>query len=402
MKIHLKKYYIFYLFLFILLYVEDRVFFFDISLSNIWKILAIIIFLILITQKKINRGLTYFDITIALLVFSFFINSNGFLTILDIEEIVIILVFPIAYYSFYYFYKNTPIKLNSNLLILSTFLILTSIPFLLKIIQPNHIYVDALDLFADHYGLKTDILVGFFKQASISSKVFVFSSVVTLVLGIMGRKLNNPNKLFYVIIFIVGLYAIYRSFTRTGWVMLIAFIIIYFMQTNRTSIVKKTMLITVFVFSLFLVYHTNNAVKNRVIGINITSNKIDNATILLNSRNILIANAIQTVIEEDINSLILGLGKKNALEKSYGSLAHSRFIEIFQYGGLLSLSLYVAYLILMYKQISKRKNEYGIYSLSMSLYIIMLLSLFPSHGLSIWSNIIFGGVVALNRINYEI
>lgn len=402
MKIKFPRYYLYYTLLFVLLYFEDKIYILDVSLSNIWKIIAVLVFLIFIVLKKKNVGLSYFDIVIILFSLSLLINGHGLFTIHDIEELVLILIFPISYYSLYYIYRSNFSKLKFNLLIFSTFLILTSLPFLLNIFQLSDETNDVLVKFGEIFQLKSKILVGFFKAPSISSRVFVFSSIIVWIFGIQGKKYTNPAKIFFLIIFAIGIYDVYRSFTRTGWLMFIVFALVFVMMWKGRSTFKKILFIIILVGSLFSIYKTNDAIQNRIFGSSNNRNaQTDNIYKISSGRNILIALAIVSVVEEDNLSLFVGLGKKYALEKSYGALAHNRFVEIFQYGGLISLALYIIYLFLMYRQIHKRKTNNLMYPLSVSLYIIMILALLPSHGLAIWANLIFGGVVALNRIEFE-
>lgn len=402
MKTHIPKYYFFYIFFFALLYLEDRIFFMNMSLSNIWKIFTVFGLLLFVIQKKKKQHVAYLDVIIILLSFSLLINSHGFFSIQDVTELILLLVLPISYYSFYYFYKVKPDKLKNALLVFSTFLILSSIPFIFNIIESVNEFNDSLVEFAEKYESSSRILIGFFKQPSISSKVFVFSSIVVWVFGIYNVDSSKNVRFFFIIILFIGLYDVYLSFTRTGWIMIITFIFTFVMFNKSQSPFKKIFILLIIVGALFYLFNSNQAIQNRILGKNVTQS-VQNSDLnsISNGRLFLMARTINSVLEEDKISLFLGLGRKYALEKNDGALAHNRFIEIFAFGGLVSLFLYLIYLYQIYIEIRKRKSSNITYSLSISLYIIMILALIPSHGLALWADVIFGGVIALNRIEYE-
>ncbi|WP_461629855.1 O-antigen ligase family protein [Labilibaculum euxinus] len=402
MKSQLLRYYFFFAFLFLLLFLEDRVFLMGISLSNIWKIVVIACLMLFIGKKKISLGISYFDISVLFLSLSFLINGHGFFTMDDIEEVILILIFPVSYNAFYYLYRNKPDKLKSDLLIFATFLLLTTIPFLLGILEPVSDFNESRAKFVEGYELNSNILVGFFKQPALSSKVFVFSTVIVGMFGIYMVKGKVTNRLFFLIVLVLGLYDVYLAFTRTGWIMLIAFIFIFIFLNKSKSSFKKIFFITSIVFALAFVFKSNVAIQNRLLGNNINKTSqagdIDNIS---SGRTILMALAINSVLEDNNMSLFFGLGRKYALEKNYGALAHNRFIEIFTFGGLVSVFLYLFYLFQMYKEIHKRKSKRVAYILSLSLFLIMLLALLPSHGLALWADVLFGGVIAFNRLEFE-
>lgn len=397
------KFFFFYSFLFVLLYYEDRIEFNNISLSNIWKSFTVLIFVVYVISKKLHGKIEKFDWVIFLLIISFLINGYGFLSIVDLEEIVILSILPISYYSFYYVYRKKNNDLLRVIIFLSCFLILSSIPFIFKILEPPQVLEYSLDYFGQRYQFDNSILVGFFKHPSISSKVFVFSTIVIWILGIKNSSFKNTTKLIFGILLIIGILDIYLSFTRTGWIMLIIFVLSFILSEKHSGSLKKLILASIIVFSLFYIYNNNESIQNRVMGYDIfnTSNYIS-ITSFTSGRDILFIRQISSVFDNDFKVMFLGLGKQMALIKNQGALAHNRFLEILGYGGLLSLSLYIVYLYLIYNEIKKYKNSNIVYTLAISSYLIMILSLIPSHGLPIWADVIFGGIIALNRIQYEI
>lgn len=392
----------FFIILFVLLHFEDRIHLGSISLSNIWKTLVIFIFLFY-SLDKIFRTNSFNSLPKIILVLAVsLLLGPGKFNFMEFQEVVTLLILPISYYTFYYSHRKNKVKLNNSLLFLSCFLILSALPFIFGFLVS--LKTDIIE--ADLYGLKEGVLVGLFKHPSLSSKVFVFSTLFIYVyLSELKSRKNKRIKLFLNSIILIGLYCIYLSFTRTGWVMIL-FGIIYSTLYNKnfkTYFTKVIPALIVLSVSLFYLYNSNETIQRRVTGDRIgrENSSIDFVTLITSGRNVLILNAIETVNEGGWPSIVFGIGKEIALKKNNNTLAHNRFIEIYQYGGLISLFLFLFYLLLLYKEFSKRKTKSVYYKLSLIFFLLLIASLIPSHGLPLWADVLFGGVIALNRIEYE-
>ena len=387
-----------------MLFFEERLSIGNLSLSNFWKLFVFLIFFILLIKKRVKSGISNLDFVLFLFSLSFFVNFNSIFSVSDIEELVFTLILPLSYYSFYYLYKNKNALLRIDLLFLSIFLILSAVPFLLKIIEPiNSIYSESRLKFVESYEMTSSMLIGFFKQPSLSSKVFVFSTIIVWAFGFKKKANNQVQKIFFSCIFLLGIYEVYRSFTRTGWIMIILFFFTSLIFRTGYSKIRKFFLLGFLLLITLFFYNSNDAIKNRMSGLRTDSfTDVSNITKLTSGRDIVMTNSLKSITSEGGFALFFGLGKDFALNKTSGALAHNRFIEIFQYGGFISLVLYLSYLFLLYKEIIKRKSKSDTYSLSLSLFILMIFSLIPSHGLPIWADILFGGVIAINRLDYEL
>lgn len=345
-----------------------------------------------------NKAVNAFSKTALFLSVSLVIGPGKF-NFLDVEEVITVLILPISYYSFYYLYKNNSNKLTDKMLFLSCFLILSSLPFIFGLLEA--LKTDVLE--AELYGLDKGVLIGLFKHPSLSSKVFVFSTLYLFVYGLSEVKTSKKAVLIGVIL--IGMYSIYLSFTRTGWLMLlfgIVFSIVY-NKNIKAYFTKVVPLLVLFSFGLFYVYNTNETIQRRISSDRIGRENatIDYMTLITSGRDILIIKAVQTVSDGGVFSVIFGLGKEEALQENDNTLAHNRFVEIFQYGGLISLTLFLLYLYYLYQEFSKRKTKSVFYKLSLIFFLLLIMSLIPSHGLPIWADILFGGVLALNRIQFE-
>ena len=394
------KYFVFYFFFFLLLLFEDRVTILNVTMSNIWKLITIFSFGLFVLNRKIKFGFEKIDFILFFLFISFNLNYYGFITFSDIEELFLIFILPISYFSFYFIFANDFIKLRNIILSLAIFFIISGIPFLLELIETVSQFSDERQNFASSFQMNESLLVGFFKHPALSSLTFVFSTVIVWSLGF---KESKSFKLVFLFICILGCYEVYRAFTRTGWVLISFFPIVVLFYKKTYSKIKKASIIVLTFLVLITIYNSSQVIQNRVIGerennFSQTNDKLANIT---SGRNLIIISVIENVISKGKLAIVLGLGKEKSLENSNGVVAHNRFVEIFSYGGLFSLFLYLFFLFFLSREILKRKSKNNIFVLSISLYILMILSHFPSHGLPIYADILFGGVIALNRVFYN-
>ena len=392
----------FYIFLSLLLFFEDLIFIGPISLSNLWKILAFIFSILIILKKKVYS--TRFLLISFIFSLSFLINVDSIISSADIEEIILTLILPVSYYLFYLFYNGTPLKLKKDLILLAGFLILSSIPFIFNIIEPlESNFSESRVRFTESYNFNENILVGFFKQPSISSKVFLVSSVIILSLGLFDFSFNKLNRIFFFGIALIGVYAIYLSFTRTAWLLFIIYILLSVSSNLKLSISKKILSFGMLFLVFSYTYNSNQAIQNRILGVRSNSYNYEfNYSTLSSGRDIVFKKTINALVSEGNLAFLIGLGSEYGLNKTKGTLAHNQFLSILFYGGLISLIFYFLILHLIYREIKKRKSNSPTYKLCMILYILMIFSMIPSHGFPIWANILFGGVIALNRIEYQL
>lgn len=394
------KYFVFYFFFFLLLFFEDSVYIFGLTLSNIWKSIIILSFGLFVVYRKILFGVEKIDFILFFLFLSFVLNFYGFIPFSDIEELLLLFVLPISYFSFYFLFTNDYITLKNIILSLAIFFIISGIPFLLEILESVSQFTDARENFASSYQFEGSLLVGFFKHPALSSIIFVFSTVIVWFLGF--RESKSFRLLFFFICFL-GCYEVFRAFTRTGWVLLsiFPFAVLYF--NKEYSKIKKTSILFMTLLVIMTIYNSNEVIQNRVIGerennFNQSTDKLSNVT---SGRDLIIISVIQNVINKGKLAVVFGLGREKSLEQSNGVVAHNRFVEIFSYGGLFSLFMYLFFLMVLFREILMRKSKSKIFVLAISLYVMMILSLFPSHGLPLYADVLFGGIIAMNRIHYK-
>lgn len=403
MKFSIKKIIFFYFIFFIVLYFED-ISIAGIRFAQLWKF-PIYLYAFFFVIRNLSNNSTNRVLLLGILIsLKLVFNINfGYGLLDDIAEALYSLSLPLSISFFYLKFKNNPEKLNTTLLILSTFFILSNIPFILDLLPQRNVIFEL-----DRFGLTNkQALSGLFYQPNVSSKIMVvsFTIIYAYFLTFISSK---KNKFGLILILILGLYAIYLCYTRTGWLLtVVGVLIISLHKENFVKVVFKVIPIFIIIgIMLFSYIVENEALLLRLRGGTTYRENVDiDLNILTSFRLDIYEKTIQSVNEEGLPSIIMGIGKKKATEKmssfyGVGFIAHNRFIEIYQYGGLIALLFFVFFLINLFKLVKKiditKKNYMS--KLPYAILIIYIISIIPSHGLPIWGDFLFGGYIAYNLI----
>jgi hypothetical protein len=398
----------FYSLFFLILYFEDLSLG-GIRLAKVWKIPFYFYGIYYVFKQrfpnneiKILYGLSIF-ISLKIIFNAYFIY--GFLE--NVSEAFYFLTLPLSFAYFYYRYKNQPGKLYYLLISVSLFMILSNIPFVLDILpQRNNIFS------LERFGLMEQFaLNGLFYHSSITSKILVVS-ILILLTYYKDRILNKFEKIFILSTILFGTYCLFLCYTRTGWFLLIIGAAILFIYKEKFAKLFFKILPLIFILGFALVSYvqTNESLSLRLRGgTTYRQNTEIDASIFTSYRLVIYENALKNLYQEGFASIILGTGKKKATEdmgKLIGTnfVAHNKFIELFQYGGFITLILFIVFLRKIYKLIKTIPKEKGNYfsKLPLTLFVVYFLALIPSHGFPIWADVLFGIIIAIGLITKQI
>lgn len=398
----IKNLFIF-IFFFLILYFED----FSLGgvrFAQIWK-LPFYFYAINFVLKKMTSDNKKINILFLLGLFvslKIIINpyfNYGFLE--NVAEAFYFLTLPISVAFFYHKYKSQPGQLHYLLIVLSLFMIISNIPFVLNLVpQKNNTF--SLERFGliDKFALN-----GLFYHASITSKILVVS-ILILLTYYKDKMFKKFDKLLILGTILFGIYSLYLCYTRTGWFLLLTGIIVLFTYKEKVAklIFKTLPLFLLLGFALISYVQSNEALQLRLRGGTTyrQNNEID-ASVLTSYRLIIYKNAVDNLYQEGFITVLLGTGKKKATEdmgKIMGTdfIAHNKFIELFQYGGFIALILFIVFVRFLYKLIKTIPTVKGDYfsKLPLTLFVVYFLSLIPSHGFPIWADFLFGLSIALS------
>jgi len=376
--------------LFIVLYLEP-IQIGGLKISQIWK--GIVVFLILTFLFKKRLPIFYwFGL---LFSFKFLLYSNLPYGVFNNFRLFLeSLIFPLALGYLYIYFKN---KNNLEYLIhlgllLSIFLIYSSVPFLLGLesLYPEY------DL-SEKYNINLSATKGIFYHIASASKMF---TVATVYLFIFRNKFKNSklNRLFWLVSFLIGNFLIVMSWTRTAWFIYLSAILIAVFYKSKLKI-KLLGIISFFIFSIGVsyVYETNQAFRWRMTGGASYREETElSFEQLLNARAPYIVTAIDNMKDEGLASTFLGYGEQRGIdmfeEKTNMAItSHNATFEILESNGVLGLFFYILFIGSLIKLLKRYWNYIDPLYKKTTLIMLFLLICFylSSHGTPLWGELIY-------------
>ncbi len=394
------KYLIGSILLFVVLFF-DQTFIGPVKVSHLWKALLfgyITIIVFLNTKNGLTNSFLLLGIATAFSLLVSTTTPHGFHTDLLIFFDIYSLPLFYVYFRNKWELKDNYQGLDRTIIFFALFVIISNIPFLLGILESPK---DIEELLSSEEDLFMGI-TGLFHNASGASKVF---TVATLTIIAYSRKIVDKNKkykLAWVVLIIIGMTSIVFSFTRTGWALFIlgfSFLLLY--KSRFRSKIRSIVVISLLLFAAVILFRSNEALYNRLIGRKANRAYVNDFNSISSGRGSLYKYSFEIIKEANTSEFLLGYGSKGALDemkKKIGNRTypHNRFLEIFLVGGLITFLLYLLYLIKLLRLIPsiKRLHVSTYEKLPLAIFFIYFISLFPSHGLGIYSNIIFAAIIA--------
>lgn len=397
-----------YLLLFLLLYF-DYLYIGPIKLSHLWKVILFVYLLYVVFKHKLPNRVTRFLIIGFVTSLSIFYNTNLKLGVSgDITFFLDIISIPlfVSYFFICIIYKKY-LEVESFVLSISIFVILSNIPFLTGWLSPKEAVSVGYD--TKDFGVK---VFGIFNNASGASKIFAVSSIIILAYFKRFWSGGVVRKLFWIVLTIVGFLSVIYSFARTGWFIYVLGILIMFLY--RSSIKTKFLAILVslvLVPTVISVFSQNVELYNRLIGKK--ENKVyveGDYNRISSGRADLFLHSIDIFNEMSPMEKLIGIGTYGALEEMKlktrtKTFSHNRLLELLLVGGIFTLFLYVFYLKNIIRlTITKITNKDNFTKrLPITLLILFLMSLIPSHGFGFYCNVLFSGILVLGqKYKYEV
>ena len=370
-QISFLKHLIYFILFFTIIYFETLEFG-EIKFAIIWKGVFIIFILskfILYKKSLFSKKYFFYGYIFNLKKIVTLSSFTSFLpSLLQLSRSV---VFPILLSYLNSFYSNKKILIIIKTL--PVYIIISTIPFLLGIIEPLKIGYDL-----SSYGIDSFGFIGIFQNAHSASMTLAFSLIIIIYL--IKYTISNNQKIFYYGIILVGLYALIQTYVRTGLAMLfVGVFVLYLYKVKIIKIVRIIPAAAIILFALFSYYQGNNALQMRFGETNIYKQDVVVGTDNIGSGRLKIASyAINNWVSEGPLSIVFGLGEELAREKmtkTKGSavFAHNGFVEILQTDGILGMLLYLNFIFLMFKAITKKINKKSqYYKLVLALFFVYL------------------------------
>ena len=373
--------------------------------SILWKV-AFLSFPILFFLIRLYGNVQIFIFAFLLCTFKLVFHSNfGYGLAMDINEALKLIVVPIfAIFIGSYPEKYSLSKLKQQLVTHKQNLIW----FIFILFSLNVLFLlDILPQFGmmrelDRYGISMYPLNGIFYHVSISSKVFALLGIIVM----FSRTfiIEHYNRLIYYYLYILSVLSIILAFTRTGWVLFL-FALIYNVVINRQLRVFIFTILIFFIASI-AIPNLSEGIKNRLINTPKTSGNLEELNELTSGRVGLYKASYEIFKELNLYEKLIGIGKKETLNKMNRRLRvnvvpHNRFIELLLYGGIINILLFfVAIMYLLYFSFNSKVDVET--QLVRAMFCVFIISLFPSHGLGLYGNALFGYVLGLKILKDKI
>lgn len=384
-----------YFFLFFIVFYIETIEVGGIKFAIIWKgfFIVLIIFKLILFKKSLSSN--------KFIIYGYLFNFKKLLTLStftsffpSLLQLSRSLIFPLLLSYFRAFYSRK--KLLNIIKSFPVYIIISTIPFLLGIIEPLK---QGYDL--SRYGLDSFGFIGIFQNPHSASMTLAFSLLI--IFHLIRNTALNYKKGLYVFLFILGSYALIQTYVRTGLAMfLIGLSVFYLYKIKISKLLRFIPVITFIAVGFYFYYQNNEAIQMRFQEKNIWHQ--DNTVELDNigsGRFKIATYAITNWWNEGALSIFIGLGEelareKMAINKGSAVFAHNGFVEILQTDGIFGILLYLNFIFLMYKVITKKINKKSqYYKLVLALFFMYLTGMFFQGGDNIFIYILLASSLTL-------
>lgn len=326
-----------------------------IKIAILWKILFFSYLLIYLSVYILRIRMEKF------IFYGFLYSLKNFITLSSVQYFIASLVemvktsfIPLLTYFFIVISRNKRLDLYKLIVTLSIYIILSSIPFLLGLVEP---FSKGYDL--SIFGVDSRGFVGIFQNAHGAAITMAFALAVIF----FEFQKTNTKKLFYLFLILLGLWVEIQTYVRTGFVMIVILGGYAFLIKKRFSYYLKLIpFLILFGFSFWQYYLSSAVLQMRIEGTNIHVIQAAKEVGLGSGRLKFMDAAITNWSNNGPASIIVGLGigmAKDLMEESVGMriYAHNGFIDVLQFNGLLGSLLYLFFIYFIYRYIKKNKES---------------------------------------------
>src|SRR5690606_11536792 len=295
------------------------------------------------------------------------IFSKGF--VLDFVGVIIECVKSLMLPLVHLYFSNSRFcsRLFYYLIFLCKFLVISSIPFLIGIIQPIK---QGYDL--SFFGQEDGGFVGFFENSH-SSSACISLAILVLIFNFINRhKSWNPSRKFFEIcVILLGLYVLYSTYVRTGYLMVFIGSIVLFVGYFRSQyLVYYFFVFSILAFLATYMFNRDEVLRNKLLDNYENSNTEEDN---LGSGRILFLKASFDIwLEANSIDKIFGLGLQEYKEEMFKKVgqriyAHNGFVSALVKDGLVGFLLYVYFIGLLIVESYRSNSHYRLLALSVSL-----------------------------------
>lgn len=393
MPINIKKYILLFIGFFLLLYSENINVSGGMKISQLWKmpLIAFLVYYIFQYRKKPSPDWTQVSYWLSL---KHLINGQLCKSMVsNIQDGITFLFLPLLY-NFFYNVLNRG-TMRKCLLCVSQFFILTNIPFLFFGMESNQR--------GKNYG-SFQAFSGIFQNQHAMSIIMAISVLVLLHYFRCGVFRDKATKAYNIFLMVLGAYAMYLGFARTGWVMCVIGICILFipkgLQVRQWAGIATISGALCVGFSFMMV--TNKAFHDRILDINSATGQKKE---LGSGRGALIANALELYASGNCFEMACGYsmaGLKEYEKEKVGRplFAHNGFVTLLVTDGAVGLLLELLSMFLLLRFIVSRR-KCPAYRLAIASWVMNVSFQMTQGGHIFHYDLMYAMVYCLLQLEYE-
>lgn len=286
---------------------------------------------------------------------------------------------------------------------LSVFFIISNIPFYLGIISSP---VQTMMWLEDS---QLDGLIGILGAAHYSSVVLAVSSVILLEF-LLKKRASGLVNLLVISVFLLGMFFLFKTYARTGWLMFVLGALVIFIRNISFKNMGRIAIVSiVFLGGLFFLFQTNEGFRRRVLDQRAGQEEQSTYETVGSGRLKIAAIYLENLYESNFLTYLIGMGMEESIlrfEKKEGTplFAHNGFIQALVDNGLIGFILYLIFLILIYRAISKSESSHN--QISVAIFFMFISCLLTQQAnyflLDVFLSIYIGIALIEDRVNLHV
>lgn len=292
-------------------------------------------------------------------------------------------------------------KLRLIPLYLAAFLIIANIPYYLGVFSAP---VSKTMLWMED--TKLDGLVGILGAPHYTSALLSVACIIILE-HIAKRRSDVFASFVLASILVLGLFFLFKTYTRTGWLMFVVGVAILFGRKISFKDAGKILAVCIlFIGGLIFLFQTNEGFRRRVMD-DRAGQEDKSAYETVGSGRLQIAEVyLENLYESNFATYLIGMGmqeSQNRYEKKDGMplFAHNGFIQTLVDNGILGFLLYLLFLFSIFKQISRSESSYN--QLAVALFFMFISCLVTQQAnyflLDVFLSLFIGIAIIESRVN---
>ncbi|PCH68705.1 MAG: hypothetical protein COC06_09035 [Bacteroidales bacterium] len=250
-------------------------------------------------------------------------------------------------------------KLRMLPIYLSGFLIISNIPYYLGVFSAP---VSKTMLWMEDSSL--DGLVGILGAPHYTSALLSIACIVILEFIVNKR---GPMLINLVLgsLLVLGVFFLFKTYTRTGWLMFVVGISILFARKITFKDAGKILAVSVLLFAgLIFLYQTNEGFRRRVMDDRAGQEDKSAYETVGSGRLQIAAVYLENLYESNFATYLVGMGmqeSQNRYEKKDGMplFAHNGFVQTLVDNGILGFILYLVFLYSVFRSISRSNSSHN-------------------------------------------